>query len=142
MSNSLLTIQAITTEALRVLEDELVFGGSSLELDRFIMKAVEIKNNKAIGKGLAHMMNMEQSDLVLNNIWRLEITESGSYKINDFTLPSNEVIINKIHRKKDLPTWMLESLAVLQILNNGESISKVGKKIDSTIFYLVEPIKD
>lgn len=142
MSNSLLTIQAITTEALRVLEDELVFGGSSLELDRFIMKAVEIKNNKAIGKRLAHMMNMEQSDLVLNNIWRLEITESGSYKINDFTLPSNEVIINKIHRKKDLPTWMLESLAVLQILNNGESISKVGKKIDSTIFYLVEPIKD
>jgi hypothetical protein len=142
MSNSLLTIQAITKEALRVLEDELVFGGSSLELDRFIMKAVEIKNNKAIGKRLAHMMNMEQSDLVLNNIWRLEITESGSYKINDFTLPSNEVIINKIHRKKDLPTWMLESLAVLQILNNGESISKVGKKIDSTIFYLVEPIKD
>jgi len=142
MSNSLLTIQAITKEALEVLADELGFAGSPLELDRFIMRAVEIKNNKAIGKRLAHMMNMEQADLTLNNIWRLEITENGSYKINDFTLPSNEVIINKIHRKKDLPTWMLESLAVLQILNNGESISKVGKKIDSTIFYLVEPIKD
>ena len=139
MSNNLLTIQAITTEALRVLEDELVLSNSEW-LDAHILRVCD--DTKKLTRALRRMMNMEQSDLVLNNIWRLEITESGSYIINDFTLPSNEVIINKIHRKKDLPTWMLESLAVLQILDNGESISKVGKKIDNTIFYLVEPIKD
>lgn len=139
MSNNLLTIQAITTEALRVLEDELVLSNSEW-LDAHILRVCD--DTKKLTRALRRMMNMEQSDLVLNNIWRLEITESGSYKINDFTLPSNEVIINKIRRKKDLPTWMLESLAVLQILDNGESISKVGKKIDNTIFYLVEPIKD
>ena len=139
MSNNLLTIQAITTEALRVLEDELVLSNPEW-LDAHILRVCD--DTKKLTRALRRMMNMEQSDLVLNNIWRLEITESGSYKINDFTLPSNEVIINKIRRKKDLPTWMLESLAVLQILDNGESISKVGKKIDNTIFYLVEPIKD
>jgi len=140
MSNNLLTIQAITNEALQILEDELDFNHSHKRLDMHILRVCG--DTKKLTRALKEMMNMEQADLVLNNIWRLEIIESGSYKINDFTLPSNEVIINKIHRKKDLPTWMLESLAVLQILDNGESISKVGKKIDNTIFYLVEPIKD
>jgi hypothetical protein len=139
MSNSLLTIQAITNQALNILEDELGFAGSPLGLDRYIMKAVEIKNNKSIGKGLAHMMNMEQQELALSNVWRLEITASGSYKLNDFTLPSNDVIINKMHKKEKVPKWMLESLAVLQILDNGESIEDVGKKIDESIFYIIEP---
>jgi len=84
-------------------------------------------------------MHMEQQELALNNVWRLEITANGSYKLNDFTLPTNDVIINKMHTKDKVPKWMLESLAVLQILDNGESIADVGKKIDESIFYLLEP---
>jgi len=91
---------------------------------------------------LAKLMNMEQQELALNNIWRLEITASGLYKLNDFTLPSNDVIINKMRSKEQLPKWMLESLAVLQILDDGEMIDKVGKKIDSSIFYLIEPFEE
>jgi len=85
------------------------------------------------------LMRMEQQELALNNVWRLEITDNGSYKLNDFTLPTNDVIINKMHTKDKVPKWMLESLAVLQILDNGESIADVGKKIDESIFYLLEP---
>ena len=85
------------------------------------------------------MMNMEQQELALNNVWRLEITDSGSYKLNDFTLPTNDVIINKMHTKDKAPKWMLESLAVLQILDDGDMVDKVGKKINSSIFYLLEP---
>jgi hypothetical protein len=88
---------------------------------------------------LEKLMHMEQQELALNNVWRLEITANGSYKLNDFTLPTNDVIINKMHTKDKVPKWMLESLAVLQILDNGESIADVGKKIDESIFYLLEP---
>lgn len=136
MSNSLLTINQITTEALRVLEDKLVIS-NSYYLDSHILK---IKGDtEKLTRALLLMMDMEQGELALNNVWRLEITKSGAYKLNDFTMPSNDVIINKMHRKKDVPKWMLESLAVLQILDDGESITDVGKKIDNSIFYLLEP---
>lgn len=91
---------------------------------------------------LERMMNMKQEELALNNVWRLEITDSGSYKLNDFTLPSNDVIINKNYLKESLPEWMLESLSVLQIIDDGDMVDKVGKKINSSIFYLLEPVKE
>jgi hypothetical protein len=137
MSNSLLTIQSITNEALRIFEDELLFGGSPWGLDRYILKICD--DTEKLTKALRMMMHMEQQELALNNVWRLEITDNGSYKLNDFTLPTNDVIINKMHTKDKVPKWMLESLAVLQILDNGESIADVGKKIDESIFYLLEP---
>jgi len=136
MSNSLLTINQITTEALRVLEDKLVIS-NSYYLDSHILKIQG--DTEKLTRALLLMMDMEQEELALNNVWRLEITKSGAYKLNDFTMPSNDVIINKMHRKKDVPKWMLESLAVLQILDDGESITDVGKKIDNSIFYLLEP---
>ena len=136
MSNSLLTINQITTEALRVLEDKLVIS-NSYYLDSHILKIQG--DTEKLTRALLLMMDMEQGELALNNVWRLEITKSGAYKLNDFTMPSNDVIINKMHRKKDVPKWMLESLAVLQILDDGESITDVGKKIDNSIFYLLEP---
>jgi len=139
MSNSILTIDKITSEALKILENELVFGGSLSYLDRYILEVC--KDTKKLTEALEYMMNMEQQELALNNVWRLEITASGGYKLNDFTLPSNDVIISKVYRKKDLPLWILESLAVLQILDNGESILDVGKKIDESIFYMLEPRK-
>ena len=137
MSNSLLTIQAITNQALSILEDELGWAGSLLGLDRHILNVCD--DTKKLTKVLKYMMNMEQQELALNNVWRLEITDSGSYKLNDFTLPSNDVIINKNHLKETLPTWMLESLSVLQIIDDGDMVDKVGKKINSSIFYLLEP---
>jgi len=136
MSNSLLTIQAITTEALKVLEDELILTHPKW-LDLHILKVCD--DIEKLTRALGMMMHMEQQELALNNVWRLEITANGSYKLNDFTLPTNDVIINKMHTKDKVPKWMLESLAVLQILDNGESIADVGKKIDESIFYLLEP---
>ena len=139
MSNSILTINQMVTESLKILQNELLFGGSLWSLDRYILELRE--DTEKLTKGLMQMMNMEQQELALNNVWRLEITASGGYKLNDFTLPSNDVIISKVYRKKDLPLWILESLAVLQILDNGESILDVGKKIDESIFYMLEPRK-
>ena len=137
MSNSFLTIHKITSEALKILESELAFGGSLSYLDKYILEVC--KDTKKLTEALEYMLKMEQEELALNNVWRVEITASGGYRLNDFTLPSNDVIVRKIHREKDLPIWMLESLAVLQILDNGESISDVGKKIDEAIFYILEP---
>ena len=41
MSNSLLTIQAITNQALSILEDELGWAGSLLGLDRHILSVCD-----------------------------------------------------------------------------------------------------
>ena len=136
MSNSLLTINQMRTELLDLWEDNLMLNNHYF-LDFHILKIQG--DTEKLTRALLLMMDMEQEELALNNVWRLEITKSGAYKLNDFTMPSNDVIINKMHRKKDVPKWMLESLAVLQILDDGESITDVGKKIDNSIFYLLEP---
>jgi hypothetical protein len=86
-------------------------------------------------------MNMEQQELDLNSIWRLEIV-GDLFQLNDFTLPSQDDNMVKLYAKEELPKWMLESLAVMQILDDQTNIAKVGHKITNTIYYLVEPIKD
>jgi len=111
-------------------------------LDQTILKCRREGKREEVREHLACMLDMEQGNLLLNNVCRLEILEGGSFSIKDFTVPSRDVIINKTYIKKELPKWMLDALSVLQILDDGATITNVGKKVDGTVFYLLEPISE
>jgi hypothetical protein len=113
-----------------------------IELDKLIMMHMRgTPVREEVQSTLCILMNMEQQELGLNHIWRLEIV-GDFFRLNDFTLPSQGDTIDKLYEKEDIPKWMLESLAVMQILDDQTNIAKVGHKINDTIYYLVEPIKD
>lgn len=116
-----------------------ILNPSPLYLDESIMDIVNKGGDiDELRERLCRMMKMEQQDLGLSNVWRLEIV-GDLFQLNDFTLPSNNDIIKKLHRRDQVPTWMLESLAVMQILDDQTLVDDVGHKINGTIYYLIEP---
>lgn len=63
----------------------------------------------------------------------------GSAELNDFTLPSSQGTMGDVIRQEDLPEWIQDSLSVLAIVDQGVSVAGLGKKIDDSLFYVVEP---
>lgn len=87
---------------------------------------------------LTAIMCMQQEELPLDNVWRLEIRKSGKVILNDFTMPSASVKIKKIIKLTDTPRFIQEGLAVLQITSDGTLVDGVGKRISDSIYYILE----
>ena len=96
------------------------------------------KHLEEIPSLLTAIMCMQQEELHLGNIWRLEIRKSGKVILNDFTMPSASVKIKKIIKLTDTPRFIQEGLAVLQITTDGTLVDGVGKRISDSIYYIVE----
>jgi hypothetical protein len=79
-----------------------------------------------------------QTELPLDNVWRVEMKGSGRIILNDFTMPSASSKIKKIIKLIDAPKFIRDGVSVLQIAPDGTSIEGVGKKIDEDIYYIVE----
>jgi hypothetical protein len=79
-----------------------------------------------------------QTELPLENVWRVEMKGSGRIILNDFTMPSASSKIKKIIKLIDAPKFIRDGVSVLQIAPDGTSVEGVGKKIDEDIYYIVE----
>ena len=80
----------------------------------------------------------EQPELPLGNLWRVQVYPSGTFRINDFTMPSNTGKMRETFKQENLPRWIQDSLSVLMIVDQGVTVEGVGKKITDSIFYLLE----
>jgi hypothetical protein len=96
------------------------------------------KHLQEIPSLLTAIMCMQQEELPLDNVWRLEIRKSGKVILNDFTMPSASVKIKKIIKLTDTPRFIQEGLAVLQITSDGTLVDGVGKRISDSIYYILE----
>ena len=84
----------------------------------------------------------EQPELPLGNLWRVQVYPSGTFRINDFTMPSSSGIINKVIRRHRVPQWILDAVSVLQIVDEGADVPNVGKRLNENVFYVIEPMKE
>lgn len=80
----------------------------------------------------------EQFNLPLQNIWRVHVLNNNQVELNDFTLPSSSGRIRETFLQENLPQWVQDSLSVLMIVDQGVTVEGVGKKINDSIFYLLE----
>ena len=85
---------------------------------------------------------MNQGELPMNNVWRVQVNPDGKYMVNDFTLPSQSSNIKKLMSKTEVPRWVLEAISVLQIADDDTTVDGVGKRISSSIYYIFEPINE
>lgn len=85
---------------------------------------------------------MNQGELPMNNVWRVQVNPDGKYMVNDFTLPSQSSNIKKLMSKTEVPRWVLEAISVLQIADDDITVDGVGKRISSSIYYIFEPINE
>jgi hypothetical protein len=87
---------------------------------------------------VADLLNMKQEDLELDNIWRVKVYPDGLVELNDFTMPSKTgKVMDKISQA-DVPDWIQDALAVLQIVDDGAVVDGVGRKISEQIYYITE----
>jgi len=87
---------------------------------------------------VADLLGMKQEDLELDNIWRVKVYPDGLVELNDFTMPSKTgKVMDKISQA-DVPDWIQDALAVLQIVDDGAVVDGVGRKISEQIYYITE----
>lgn len=108
--------------------------------DSRLMHIVEGGKPESIGEipSLINALMRMQTELPLENVWRVEMKGSGRAILNDFTMPSASSKIKKIIKLIDAPKFIRDGISVLQIAPDGTSIEGVGKKIDEDIYYIVE----
>jgi hypothetical protein len=108
--------------------------------DSRLMHIVEGGKPESIGEipTLIRCLMGMQTELPLDNVWRVEMKGSGRIILNDFTMPSASSKIKKIIKLIDAPKFIRDGVSVLQIAPDGTSVEGVGKKIDEDIYYIVE----
>ena len=108
--------------------------------DSRLMHIVEGSNPNNIGEipSLIKALMCMQTELPLENVWRVEMKGSGRVILNDFTMPSASSKIKKVIKLIDAPKFIRDGVSVLQIAPDGTSSEGGGKKIDEDIYYIVE----
>lgn len=87
---------------------------------------------------LQDVMQMKQEELELDSVWRVKVYPDGLVELNDFTMPSKTgKLVDKI-LQTDVPDWIRDALAVLQIVDDGVVVDGVGRKINEQIYYITE----
>jgi len=90
---------------------------------------------------LSYMM-MIANDLCtpLEQIWRVKLLDNDEVELSDFTLAKavKNFITTKCLNRADVPKWILDKVAILQIIPNGEQVDGVGQKVSDEVFYVIE----
>jgi hypothetical protein len=119
--------------------DRLIYAfDTGLKDSKIVWALKENDPPEMIAMLVADLLNMKQEDLKLDSIWRVKVYPDGFVEINDFTMPSKTgKLIDKISQA-EVPDWIRDALAVLQIVDDGTVVDGVGRKISEQIYYITE----
>ena len=103
-----------------------------------VMMAWKDESPELVKWYLQDLMQMKQEELELDSVWRVKVYPDGLVELNDFTMPSKTgKLVDKISQT-DVPDWIQDALAVLQIVDDGVVVDGVGRKINEQIYYITE----
>lgn len=91
--------------------------------------------------GLMRMLAQMTEDEVhalQDKSFRVEVNPDGTFNIVDFTLPSLAGRLRQNIPQEDVPKWVIESMAMLQIAEEGSYVKGVGFRISNRIYYVAE----
>jgi len=69
---------------------------------------------------------------------RVEVNPDGTFNIVDFTLPSSAGRLRQNIPQEGMPKWVIESMAMLQIAEEGSYVKGVGFRVSNCIYYVAE----
>ena len=72
------------------------------------------------------------------NHMRVAVNPDGTFDIVDFTLPSSTDRLRRNVPQEDVPRWMMESISMLRIVDDGKHVPHVGVKIDDKAYYVYD----
>lgn len=77
-----------------------------------------------------------KKSLPFTHFWRVKILDSESVEVKDYTMPKEDDRITKVFKRNGLPKWIANTLAVLEICEDGTVIENIGKKLNDNVFYI------
>jgi hypothetical protein len=85
-------------------------------------------------------MIAEDLDRPIEQVWRVRFNDDNTVSLFSFAMPAHEKnLINKQRlNAADIPTWIKERVAVLQICQAGDSVDGVGQKVSESAYYVIE----
>lgn len=73
-----------------------------------------------------------------NDYLRVEVNHDGTFNIADFTLPSSGAKLRRHVPQSDVPKWIMESISMLRIANEGDHIDHLGLKVSDHAYYIYD----
>lgn len=121
--------------------DKLIYAfDTGLKDSKIVWALKENDPPEMIAMLVADLLNMKQEDLALRAVWRVKVYPNGFFEINDFTMPSKRgKLVSKIPQA-EVPKWIQDCIAVLQIVDDGVTVDRVGKKISESVYYISERV--
>lgn len=90
-------------------------------------------------KGFIPSAKMNQSEVALREgVIRVSINTDGTFDILDFTLPSLGNKAKKNVPVEDVPEWIANAVAVLQIADPHLVVDGIGYRLPTGVFYLLD----
>jgi hypothetical protein len=86
-------------------------------------------------------MIAEDLNRPIEQVWRVRFYDDGTVALFSFALPAQEKnLVNRqrLNSRSQLPNWIVERIAVLQICQAGDSIDGVGQKVSESAYYVIE----
>jgi hypothetical protein len=78
-------------------------------------------------------------DSKMEQTWRVRILEGGAARLQSFAMPQKNLDVSScLNDVSQLPDWIRQRIAVLQICEYGDIIEGVGQKISDKVFYVIE----
>ena len=102
-----------------------------------LLKQVEEKPQNKMFNEIVFSMIVKDG-VEYHNHMRVDVNPDGTFNIVDFTLPSLGDKLRRNVPQEDVPQWMMESISMLRIVNEGEHVPHVGLKISDRAYYVYD----
>jgi len=80
---------------------------------------------------------MQRGDVNTNDVIRVEVNDDGTVNLYDFTLPSKGGIKRLGVAQEDVDRWIMETISMLRITDEGDLIPELGFKVSDTLYYIL-----
>ena len=78
-------------------------------------------------------------DSKMEQTWRVRILDNGMVRLQSFAMPQKNLDVSScLNDVSQLPDWIKQRIAVLQICEYGDIVSGVGQKVSDKVFYVLE----
>ena len=90
------------------------------------------------GEHARMFMVMKVDGVEHRNHMRVDVNPDGTFNIVDFTLPSLGDKLRRNVPQEDVPRWMMESISMLRIVDDGEHVPHIGVKMGDKAYYVYD----
>lgn len=81
-------------------------------------------------------VKIEKGNIVVQDALRVQVNDDGTINLLDFTMPSMKGRERRNIPQVDVPKWVMESISMLRITEEGSFVADLGFKVTDSLYYI------